>query len=232
MMRTGNHKSKIKNLKSFTLIELLVVVAIIAVLVALLLPALAQARERGKQLVCSTRLRQLGTALTHYANDYSGVLPPFFMCQPDPAHPLINWQIATAQGMGISDVDKIPEPFHCPCDPRTYNPTDPNRWTYWVSYGGNTHLGWEALAGHKQVLDSIPDPTKIMMLTETTFAGGWNCINRWTSKDAQEVGIPVISQGPWLDLYRHLNGVNVLFCDIHVGWQKHWFPSDQLWPWP
>jgi prepilin-type N-terminal cleavage/methylation domain-containing protein len=54
----------------FTLIELLVVVAIIAVLVALLLPALGSARVNAKRVVCGSQLRQIGLALSSYAQDY------------------------------------------------------------------------------------------------------------------------------------------------------------------
>ncbi len=61
--------------KSFTLIELLVVVAIIAVLVALLLPSLQRARESARRVVCKSHLKELGTAYMLYANDYEGWLP-------------------------------------------------------------------------------------------------------------------------------------------------------------
>jgi prepilin-type N-terminal cleavage/methylation domain-containing protein len=61
--------------KGFTLIELLVVVAIIAVLVALLLPALSQAREHAKRVVCSNNLRYIGTRLMMYAQDYNDRYP-------------------------------------------------------------------------------------------------------------------------------------------------------------
>ena len=76
-MGIGNPKSKIQNLKSgFTLIELLVVVAVIAVLVALLLPALQTARRQAKLLVCTNLLRTWGNYFTIYAGDYLGKLPP------------------------------------------------------------------------------------------------------------------------------------------------------------
>jgi prepilin-type N-terminal cleavage/methylation domain-containing protein/prepilin-type processing-associated H-X9-DG protein len=66
----------------FTLVELLVVMSIIAILIAILLPALNKAREQAKAVTCLTQVRQLGVALSIYANDNNGWVaapqPDFF----------------------------------------------------------------------------------------------------------------------------------------------------------
>ena len=61
----------------FTLIELLVVIAIIAILSALLFPALSSARDSARRLTCASNMRNIGVVLCSYANDYNSYLPPF-----------------------------------------------------------------------------------------------------------------------------------------------------------
>jgi len=77
---------------AFTLIELLVVVAIIAILAAMLLPALAAAREKARRATCSTNLNQAGKALEMYAGDYAQYYPGW-----------LNWGIRGRWGGAAQD---------------------------------------------------------------------------------------------------------------------------------
>src|SRR5262245_42383649 len=79
--------SKPTSIPAFTLIELLVVVAIIAILAAMLLPALNSARAAGKRIQCVNNLKQLSTGMFLYATDFNDHVPIW----GDAAFPESQW---------------------------------------------------------------------------------------------------------------------------------------------
>jgi prepilin-type N-terminal cleavage/methylation domain-containing protein len=92
-MRGFSHCRK-NHCRAFTLIELLVVIVIIAILAALLLPALAKAKQRGQQAVCMSNLKQTGLAFEMYLNDAADHFPDrrdLKNSLPGGYHPWTTW---------------------------------------------------------------------------------------------------------------------------------------------
>ena len=138
------------NRDEFTLIELLVVIAIIAILAAMLMPALDSARRSAMAADCKSRLRHIGLGLTMYANDWDGSYPQGG-ARKDPS----AWARKHA-GRVVQDDHEMVEPYVPP--PSAVCPFYPRDWQWcWSTEPGKTFYLWGGYSGFAGYRGVNPD---------------------------------------------------------------------------
>ncbi|MFA5646469.1 MAG: DUF1559 domain-containing protein [Candidatus Ratteibacteria bacterium] len=219
--------------KGFTLIELLVVIAIIAILAAMLLPALSKARERARQAVCLNNLKQIGLAFQMYLQDYDEWFPIGRITTPSSESNYTYWTHTMISGGYI----KSGSVFICPSKRSTWKvggiphavwwreavarKNQPERW-FWSSpdYGYNCGwtLDWLPEAKQRTSLDGkrlsqIKKPSETILAGDSELyvkddmpqnKGDWSIYPAFTSSR----GILSTSHG---------NIFNVLWVDGHAS---------------
>jgi prepilin-type N-terminal cleavage/methylation domain-containing protein/prepilin-type processing-associated H-X9-DG protein len=226
-----------KTKKSFTLIELLVVVAIIAVLVSILLPALNNARNQGRMISCLSNLRGIGTLVVMYHGDFNEYFPPYWHGNRNPYFDFGGGPGNSASyGLEPSEApEKRPlyaysknnfNMFHCPSDDET-----PQSWPspYFRTFGNsysqdNPHRGggWEGVGGGWDTCPGGPHTYCKPRRMTGEFPVGVNTTTWKTNTIPADRKICYFDGDAWSPYYYNYSAMpwhkrvdfyNVLFCD-------------------
>jgi len=192
--RPGEHR--------FTLIELLVVIAIIAILASLLLPALSQARARGRRSVCMSQVKQLAMCNLMYAQDYDEHTLPYCTGSSGAGY---RWYHMMEPYYGSRAVLKC----------TSQRITDTSVTGGWeLSYGINRTAGSSEAAYQYVKLGRIKHPDETVMFTDTR------------ANDLEYKAFPTFYSSvsaSWGDTIspRHSGGSNFSYYDGHADYQTH-----------
>jgi prepilin-type processing-associated H-X9-DG protein/prepilin-type N-terminal cleavage/methylation domain-containing protein len=223
MMLSINRQSAIGNRQSdcFTLIELLVVVAIIAILAALLLPALKGAKDQAKAAACINNLKQMSVAFVLYRGDNNEWVPPLGMYNAtlNPNVQKINefpYRLNVYMKISTNLLEKheTKSPWVCPADPSSdlYQGTQ----RFWIGYGWGvrSYYGMNNVLGDN-MFGTLDPGNDFRMRNYVKNPAGTSLY-----LDGYDSGI---NYSFTLVNARHSGRVNILFCDGHT---ESWLSSN------